>query len=382
MDYYYVEITIDQMPKYHGLPCGDVVEVVRYENETLLIIADGKGSGIKANIAANTCVSRIAGLLNRGFSIRNCCEMVSATMETAIKEDLPYSVFIIARFKSDGYVNILTYEMPSSIIISNRQANLLNQRRIITDNAIISETSCYLKPNEGLIFFSDGVSQAGLGCNFDYGWGVDNVCKFINSNLHKGNNIKQLTQLITHKSFELSDFKRCDDVTTISATLRLGVIVNLLTGPPEDKNLTSEKLLTFLNSRGIKLICGATSARLVSEILKKPIKIESNSYDGITPPASSIEGINMVTEGLITLNQLFNIIDEDREEMDDASPVTQLYDYLMIADRVNIFMGSAINPANNDISYKQRGLIPRAKIISLISQKLTEFGKLVVLHKI
>ncbi|MBX3043356.1 MAG: SpoIIE family protein phosphatase [Candidatus Kapabacteria bacterium] len=382
MDYYYVEITKNQMPKYTGLPCGDVIEVIRNENETLLIIADGKGSGIKANIAANTCVSRIAGLLSRGFSLRNCCEKVAATMENAIKEDLPYSVFLIARFKSDGYVNILSYEMPPSIIISNRQANILTQRKIISEISIISESSCYLKPHEGIILYSDGVTQAGLGVNFDYGWGVDNICKFINSNLHKKATIKQLPKIITDKSFELSDLKRSDDVTTISASLRLGVIVNLLTGPPEDKSLTKEKLMTFLNSRGIKLICGATSARLVADILKKPVKIENSSYDGITPPASTIDGINLVTEGLVTLNQLFNIMDEDREDMDDANPVTQLYDYLMIADRVNIFMGSAINPANNDISYKQRGLIPRAKIISLISQKLTEIGKLVVINRI
>lgn len=382
MDYYYVEITSNQVPKYQWLPCGDVFEVVRNENETLLILADGMGSGIRANIAANTCVSRIKGLLQRGFTLRNCSEMVAATMESAVKDELPYSVFLIARFSSDGYVNILSYEMPLSVIISNRQANVLNHRKIITSNAIISESSCYLKPNEGIIFFSDGVSQAGLGIKYDYGWGVENICKYINSKLHKQITVKQIPKLLADKSFELSDNKRSDDVTAISASLRLGVIVNLLTGPPADKSLTKEKISRFLNMRGIKLICGATSARLVSEILKKPVKYDNKSYDGITPPSSTIEGINLVTEGLVTLNQLFNIIDEDRDDMDDANPVTQLYDYLMIADRVNIFMGSAINPANNDISYKQRGLMPRAKIISLISQKLTEIGKLVVVNEI
>ncbi len=381
MDYYYVEITTKQVSKYEGIPCGDVFEVVRNENETLLILADGMGSGIRANIAANTCVSRIKGLLQRGFTLRNCCEMVATTMESAIIDDLPYSVFLIARFKSDGYVNILTYEIPIPVIISNRQANVLNHRKIITDNAIISESSCYLKPREGIVCYSDGVTQAGLGVTYDYGWGVDNICKYISSKLHRQFQISEIPKLLADKSYELSGNKRGDDVTAISASIRLGVIVNLLTGPPADRELTTEKLLGFINSKGIKLICGATSSRLVSEILKKPIKVDNTSYDGITPPASTIEGINLVTEGLVTLNQLFNIIDEDRENMHDDNPVTQLYDYLMIADRVNIFMGSAINPANNDISYKQRGLVPREKILTLISQKLTEIGKLVVFNK-
>ncbi len=382
MDYYYVEINTSQLPKRQGLPSGDEIEVVRKENETLVILADGMGSGIRANVAANTCVSRIKGLFLRGFSLRQCCETVATTMESAIKDELPYSVFLIARFKSDGYVNILSYEMPQGIIVSNRQANLLSQKKIITGSVIISESSCYLKPNEGIIFFSDGVSQAGLGVNFNYGWGEKNICDFINSKLYKQFTLKQLPDLLTKMSFELSDFKRCDDATALSASIRLGVIVNLLTGPPTDKNFTHERISRFLNSKGIKLICGATTARLVSEILKKTIKIDEKSYDGITPPASSIEGINLVTEGLITLNQLFNIIDEERENMNDANPVTQLYDFLMIADRVNIFIGGAINPANSSISYKQRGLIPRTKIVALIAEKLSQKGKLVVINNI
>lgn len=382
MDYYYVDISIIQTPKYHGLPCGDVVEVVRNENETYLIIADGKGSGIKANIDANICVARIKGLLNRGFSPRNCCEMLAKTMETAIKDDLPYSVFLIARFNSTGFVNILSYEMPASIAISNRQATILKQRKISIDNVIITESTYYLKQNEGIIFFSDGVTQAGLGVNFDYGWGVDNICKFLNSQLYKRYNIKQLPKLITDRAYELSDSKRCDDVTSVSASLRLGIIVNLLSGPPENQNLTNEKLGDFINSKGIKLVCGATTSLLVADILNKPIKVDNNSYDGITPPSSKIEGINLVTEGLVTLNQLYNIFEEDRDEMQDENPVTQLYDFLMIADRVNFFIGGAKNPANDDISFKQRGLIPREKIIELISQKLINLGKLVVINNI
>ncbi len=382
MDYYYIEIAQSQLPKYEWLPCGDVVEIVRNENETLLIIADGKGSGVRANIAANTCASRIKGLLMRGFSLRNTAEMVAATMESAINDELPYSVFLIARFKYDGFVSIISYEMPIPIIIANRQAGILHQRKIITENAIISEASCYLKKNEGLVFFSDGISQAGLGTTYDYGWGVENICKYINSLLYKQVGIKNIQSFLVDESYRLSDNKRCDDATAITASIRLGVVVNLLTGPPEDKERTTEKISRFLNSRGIKLVCGATSARLVSEIMRKPLKIEKSSFDGITPPASSIDGINLVTEGLVTLNQLYNIIDEERDEMHNDNPVTQLYDFLMLADRVNIFMGKAKNPANNDISYKQRGLIPREKIVSLLSQKLTDLGKLVVIEEL
>jgi len=382
MDYYYVEVTISQLPKYEWLPCGDVIEVLRKENETFIIIADGKGSGVRANISASACASRIKGLLQRGFTLRDCSEMVASTMESAIKDELPYSVFSIVRFKPDGYVNILTYEMPNSIIISNRFANLLSQRKIINRNSIIYESSCYLRTNDGIVLFSDGISQAGLGVHYDYGWGVDNVCKFINSQLHKQSTIKQLPDRLVEKSYELSDNKRCDDATAISATIRLGVVVNILSGPPADKDSTKEKISKFLNTRGIKIICGATSAKIVAEIIKKPIKLDDKSFAGITPPTSYIDGINLVTEGLVTLNQLNNIIGEDRDKMDDNNPVTQLYDFIMLADRINFFIGRAINPANNDISYKQRGLIPRAKIVSILAQKLSDMGKLVVVEEL
>ena len=103
--------------------------------------------------------------------------------------------------------------------------------------------------------------------------------------------------------------------------------------------------------------------------------------DGITPPASKIEGIDLTTEGLITFNQLFNILDADREDMEDTNPVTMLYDYMMMADKINLFVGGAENPANQSITYRQKGLIPRLKVAKMVAEKLEDIGKLVILKE-
>jgi hypothetical protein len=135
--------------------------------------------------------------------------------------------------------------------------------------------------------------------------------------------------------------------------------------------------------KGIKIVCGATTARIVGDELGKNVMLDDDEdNDGITPPKSTLEGIDLVTEGLVTLNQLYNVLDENRDEMRDDNPVTQLYDYLILADRVNFFVGTAFNPANVSMSYKQRGLIPRKKVIGLIAEKLREMGKMIVVTEV
>ena len=108
------------------------------------------------------------------------------------------------------------------------------------------------------------------------------------------------------------------------------------------------------------------------------LELEESLFDPLTPPAYSIEGIDLVTEGAVTLNQLYNIWGFDRNKMNKKNPVTELYDFILSADRINLFVGGAINMATNDISYKQMHILPRYKIIPLLTEKIQEMGKLVV----
>ena len=102
----------------------------------------------------------------------------------------------------------------------------------------------------------------------------------------------------------------------------------------------------------------------------------------LAPPNYRLEGIELVTEGAVTLNHAYNIWDENSDKYEKNSPVTDLVSLLSVADRVNIFVGGARNAAEDDISFAQNGIISRKLIIPLLADKLRKDGKLVVLEEI
>ncbi len=377
MGYLHVEVKAYQASKRKNLVCGDVYVEDRNEHSTTIILCDGLGSGIKANLAATMCATRLLELIRSDFSIRNAFASLVKTMEEARLKDFPYSVFSVVRILNDGVTSILSYEMPPPIFISGRFATVLPQRIFTVDNSIIGESNCFLKAKESILLVTDGITQAGLGKGMHKGWGSDNLNKYVNSLLTLGYNYDELPEKIEQKAEEIWKFRLEDDCTAIIAKGRKGKIINLFTGPPKDKALDKDLVEKFLNLDGLKIVCGATTGKIVSRITGKPFKMEENFTSNLAPLSYSIEGIDLVTEGAVTLNQVYNIWDADPATMEKDSPVTDLFSLLSVADKVHMMLGQTENPANDDISFMQHGILKRNKIIPLLINKLKEDGKLV-----
>lgn len=380
MGYLHYEIGFEQTAKNKMGICGDVMHWERTEKSTTIFLADGLGHGIKANIAANMCVARLRELIHNGFSVRQACISLVKTMNEAIEKDLPYSVFTVLRILPDGITNILSYDMPQPILISRKMSSLLSQRLMPVGKSMLCEASCVLSPKDSVMIFSDGISQAGLGRGLKNGWESAGVVKYINDYLSMNKPIEELPKLIRTEAYNLCQGNDDDDATVAMAVCRSGTTVNLMTGPPANKAMDTRVVKRFMDSEGVKIVCGATTAKIVAGGIGKKLEIDTIKFSGdMTPPSSAIEGIDLVTEGAMTLNQLYNIIDEDRDDFDETNPVTELYDYLMSADRVFFYVGRTLNPASFDISFKQMGLLTRNKIVPLLAEKLRYYGKLVLM---
>ncbi len=380
MGYVHVEIEQWQNSKKPGLPCGDVIDYDRTPHATTIILSDGMGSGIKAHIAATMCVARLKELLRCGFSLRESFARMARTMNEAAKSDMPYAVFSVARVLNDGITSILSYEMPSPILISKKYSTILNQRKFTVENSVIGEANCHLSPQEAILMVSDGITQAGIGRGLNYGWEIEGVNKFIGTFLREHKRISELPQEVFSRAHELCGGNNDDDASAVLAYCRMGTIVNVFTGPPSDSKLDRMAVERFIQSEGIKIVCGATTAKIVARYTGKKLNENVALDSGITPPCSQIDGIDLVTEGAMTLNQLLNVADEERSELFEKNPVTDLYDYMIIADRVNFFVGCNHNPASDDITFRQMGLIKRRRVVDLLAEKLREAGKLVVIE--
>jgi len=383
MNYIHTDIYCAQSSKHQGNTCGDAFGFFHDVDSTTIILSDGLGSGIKANIAAEMCVSRFLSLIKNGASLRDAFSALVKTMNNAWGSNEPFAVFSVARILSNGNITVLSYESPLPILISENIATALSDRVYKLENAVISENSGNIKIGEGILLLSDGITQAGLGQGLPNGWEVEGVANFINKKRKPGKiNGQVLVDDILLQAKNYWGKSQGDDCSALFAKIRKGIIVNLLSGPPDNKLMDDNLMNHFMKTRGIKVICGGSTSQMASRILNK--KLESGNYDSnsISPPGYKMHGIHLITEGIVTLNQAYNLLDEEIEYSGtEQSAVFELVDLLRTADRINMFIGKATSLAEYDISYKQRGILSRNKILQLIENKLIEKGKLVVKHE-
>jgi hypothetical protein len=379
MGYIHVEIDIAQTPKKPGAVCGDSVKSFRTPESTVILLADGIGSGIKANIYASMAISRLEKLLESGFSLRHAFSSLVGTMHEARGSDMPYAVFTVCRILNNGEATVLAYEMPEAIFVGRHSATVLKRRNFTLGHEVISETNLFLEPGEGLVMYSDGITLAGIGGSTRHGWNSAEVCRFVNDRLANGEKKHRLPRAVHQKARELWGNPCGDDCTAVGAFCGQAS-GNHFHRAAAEKAKDAKVVEDFLARPGLKIICGATTAQIVARQLHKELQINIADSSLIAPPGYSLEGIDLVTEGAITLNQVFNILDADPLFFEPDSSVTRLYDAIIDADRINFIIGCTENAGHGDIAFRQQGIMPRRKIVELFAQKLREEGRLVDLR--
>jgi hypothetical protein len=388
-----------------------MLTTLRTNTGTTLICADGIGSGIRAHIAAQMCVSRLTASLQQELSLRSVFQSVATTMQTCRDPQKPFAAFSIARIRSDGYASVFSYDAPLPILVSQQGATVLASHPFPLPGGLAIESHCQLNSGEGILLMSDGITQAGLGYGANTEWTSEGVVRYINSKissrlklslapemLHKEalarwkGEVQESTGTRTASDRTFSPYSpdvhhqatvrrsvkvTGDDCSILLGLCRTGQTVNILTGPPLDRDNDMPVVKRFLQQPGLKIVCGGTTAKLVAKYLNVPLAMESEPMSTIAPPRYGIKGINLVTEGAVTLNQVYNILDEDIANLNEDSGVTELRLLLGVADKLNIIVGGADNTANTDISFRQQGVLSRKVLIPLLAEKLRQEGKIV-----
>jgi hypothetical protein len=376
--YLHIEVSINQRPKRFGQVCGDVVSVTRNDTVTTAVVCDGVGSGTAAHVAARMCQSRLERLLEEGFSLREAFLCVAASMEQWKQPGKPYAAFTIVQIRSDGAAVILSYESPQAIWITSQQAMVLPQRILQIDGICAHESTCYLGIGESLLLMTDGITQSGVEM-MPGGWQSKGVAEYLSGLLAK-KQMNNPAQQVQSKAAMINGDIDYDDATAVWMRCRQGRVLSLWTGPPAEKLMDMATVEQFMTMPGTKVICGATTSAIAARMLGREVQIEPEPTSLIAPPKYFLDGIDLVTEGAVTLNQLNNVLELQPEDLQEISAVTELYDLLAAADRIHILLGMGKNPANNDTCFVQRGVLSREKIIPLIAQKLRQQGKCVVIE--
>ncbi|MEI6503868.1 MAG: SpoIIE family protein phosphatase, partial [Armatimonadota bacterium] len=257
---------------------------------------------------------------------------------------------------------------------------LLPQRTRTVENALIGESHLQLAPGDAIMAFSDGVTQSGLGLSQRLGWRVEGAQQHLTELLSQRRPLREMAQAVHDRARELWEGVGGDDVTVAMVLARLGKTLNIFTGPPSSKAHDRPVANRFLMMDGWKVVAGSTTSEIVADFLGQELKVEQDATSQLAPPRYYLDGVDLVTEGAITLNQVYNIIDEDPGNLEAETGVTELYRLLHEADRINFIVGVARNPAHGDLHFRQRGILTRSHIVPLLSEKLQELGQLVTVE--
>jgi len=374
----YVETVNAQAAKKPGGICGDYIITDRTAEATTTILADGIGTGIKAHVAAVMCASRLMELLRVGFTLREACQKIVDTMHAARTTDIPFAAFSVCRILVSGHATVMSYEIPSPVLINNRLAAYLPKQRVFPMGLeMIGEVNCMLEYGDGIVMVSDGVSQAGLGQQYRMGWGIEGACDFINGLLAQGTRVRDIPKRVVGNVRDISGTTYGDDTSCSLLLCREAQVLNVLTGPPARKTSDEKVVKEFVGMRGMRIVCGSSTSEIVARNLGRPIEIKTMSSAYHKPPSYYIKGIDYASEGAITLNQVYNILGEPPEKLEPDSSVSDLYRFFHTADTINFFVGTAANKGHENIVFRQMGVFPREVIVKLLAEKLRTMGKLV-----
>lgn len=358
MKKYYIDIDSKSLNKYGEELCGDNVEIVSTEDSKIIVLSDGLGSGVKANILG-TLTSKIAvTMLKGGASIDDTIDTITNTLPECQVRKLAYSTFTIVTIKNDGEVYIVEYDNPPVFFFrNNRECTPMKTSRSV-NGKLIYESRFYMCQEDTLVIISDGVMHAGIGGLLNLGWDWNNITKYLTEVLHHENMSKMISNDLIETCRMLYENKPGDDTTVVTLRVKEEEVIYLFTGPPKHKK-DDKKLIDIIKSaRGKKIICGGTTANIVSKALDAPIKVNLDNYSPDTPPIGYMDGIDLVTEGLLTLNKVNETIREYIKRADtrtilnlnQGSDGASLISSMLINEgtTIKIFMGQAVNPAHQN----------------------------------
>ena len=299
------DIGYHSLYKYGEELCGDHIEVVeQQENTSVIVLADGLGSGVKANILSTLTSKIISTMMANQLSIEECVSTIASTLPVCQVRKVAYSTFTIIRIVNYEYAEIYQYDNPHLIFIRDGQSMDYLESSLEIDGKTIYKSKIDLKENDTFVMFSDGVIHAGVGEHLNFGWLRENVIDFMNVIYDNAYSAKTLATLLTDKCNSLYGNHPGDDTTVCVVKIRQRQPMNLLIGPAKNPEDDEKMLSLFFSKEGKHIVCGGTTSTIVSRYLDKPVMMDSEYIDKDVPPTASIEGVDLVTEGVLTINKV------------------------------------------------------------------------------
>ena len=363
--------------------CGDHIDIVEpNEDSTVVVLSDGLGSGVKASILSTLTSKIISTMLAEGLSLEECVETIAATLPVCSVRGVAYSTFTIIHLKNNETAELIQYDNPHTIIIRNEKNWDYPKTEMNIGGKKIFKSVIQLQENDIFIAMSDGCPHAGIGTAYNFGWKREDIASFLETLAPVGYTAKNLSTMLIDECDKLYGHKPGDDATACVVKIRKRVPMNMLFGPPSNRNDADRMMSLFFSKEGKHIICGGTTSSIASKFLRKPLKPSLNFESSDVPPIAEIEGVDLVTEGVITVNRVVeyaqDYLGENKHyehwnfKKDGASLISRLL--FEEATDINFYVGRAINPAHQNPDLPINFNI-KMNLVEELSKCLKQMGK-------
>ena len=364
--------------------CGDHVDVVNTEDgSTVVVLADGLGSGVQASILSTLTSKIISTMMAEGLPIEECVSTIAATLPVHDLHGVAYSTFTIIKLVRNHMAEIIQYDNPEVIFIRDGDVTDYPMTELHLEGKTIYRSSIRLQEGDLFVAMSDGCPHASADKTYNNDWKREDIAQFMADMSLVGYTAKVLCTMLVDECDKLYGYSPLDDATACVVKVRQRVPMNILFGPPADRDDNDKMMSLFFSKEGKHIICGGTTATVAAKYLRKPLNTKTNQgLPAGVPPISELEGADLVTEGVITMSKVLEYAqnylqdNESYEEWnyghDGASRICQLL--FEEATDINFFVGRAMNPAHQNPDLPINFNI-KMNIVKELAECLTKMGK-------
>ena len=363
--------------------CGDHVDVVEQdETSTVIVLADGLGSGVKASILSTLTSKIISTMMAEGLPLEECVSTIAATLPVCSVRGVAYSTFTILHIINNEAAEIIQYDNPHVIVLRDGVNYEYPKTEMNIGGKKIYQTTLKLQEDDIFVAMSDGCPHAGLGGRYNFGWQREDIIGFMEAIAAGGYTAKNLSTMLVDECDKLYGNKPGDDTTACVVKIRRRVPMNILFGPPANRDDANRMMSLFFSKEGKHIVCGGTTSSIAAKFLGKPLRASLNFERSDVPPTAELEGVDLVTEGVITMNKVIqyakdylgdNVLYEEWNfQRDGASQISRLL--FEEATDINFFVGRAINPAHQNPDLPINFSI-KMNLVEELSDSLRKMGK-------
>lgn len=365
--------------------CGDNVACTVNGDYTTLVLADGLGSGVKANILSTLTSKILCTMAANEIDIYECVETIIQTLPVCAERGVAYSTFSIIHVNKEGKGELFEFDNPEAIYYHNGKCQNFEREELNVCGKRVYRSELNLEEDDIIVVMSDGTIHAGIGMILNFGWERPQIMEHLDNNIKPGMSARAVACMLAAACNDLYADKPGDDTTVAAVRIRQRLDVNIMVGPPVDKEKDDYYIKNFMEGHSKKIVCGGTSSTIVARYLKTELKTSFDFPDKEVPPIGYIKGIDLTTEGVLTLRKLLQL-SEKYVSIDDLTPKTftkqdgasLLADFLFEkATHITFFVGQSVNVAHQGLPIDTT---MKLKLVEKITENLRKMGKIVELN--